>query len=35
MNTVTAMAAGIQLSSRFASGGPNVRLSWVRCVQHV
>ena len=34
-NTATAMATGIQLRSRFASGGPNARLSWVRCVQHV
>jgi hypothetical protein len=30
MNTATAIAAGIQLSSRPASGGPNARLSWLR-----
>jgi hypothetical protein len=34
-NTVMAIVTGIQLSSRFASGGPNARLSCVRCVQHL
>jgi hypothetical protein len=34
-NTVTAIVTGSQLSSRFASGGPNARLSCVRSLQHV